>query len=134
MPIGKRELASYLLLYSSGKEVISIDHAREILELILPRRAVRSVIRILAKSGFIDLNNKEIRIHKPEEAMGNYLSQYIKSRIERNAKSKHIHYRIERGWNNIEKIYIDSVKCGEKINIGGRIEIICKTNTKEQLG
>ncbi|HWQ16359.1 MAG TPA: hypothetical protein VNL13_00810 [Sulfolobales archaeon] len=132
MPIGKRELASYLLLYSIGKEVISIEHAREILELILPRRAVRSVIRILAKSGFIGLNNKEIRIHKPEDALGNYLSQYIKSRIERNAKSRHIQYRFERGLDYIERIYIDSIKCREKIYIAGRIEIICRTNTENR--
>ncbi len=111
MPVKKRELASYLLLYSSGREAMSIGEAGKILELMLPRRSVRSVLRILAKSGFIEVSGKEIKINRPEEALKRYLLQYILSRIEKNAKSKQIPYRIEREQDGTEKIYLSSSEC-----------------------
>ncbi len=126
MPIGKRELASYLLLYSSGKEVMSIEYAKELLGLMLPGRAVRSVIRILARSGFIEVRSKDIKIHRLEEALTNYLSSYIRSRVERNMRSRHIQHRIELEPGSIEKIYIEGVRCREKTDIAiGRVKIIC---------
>lgn len=125
MPVKKRELASYLLLYSSGKETMSIEYARKLLGLILPSRSIRSVIRMLARSGFIEVSNKEIKIRKPEEALGAYLSPYIRSRIERNARSKHIRYEIEKK-DGVERIYISQPGCVE-VNIAiGSIEIACK--------
>lgn len=125
MPIRKRELASYLLLHSYGKDSMSLDEARKILELILPRRSVRSVIRILARSGFIEVDKRGIKIHRPEDALRNYLSHYIRSRVERNARSRHIQHSIEKRADGGERIYISWAECkGTSIRIGD-VEIIC---------
>lgn len=126
MPVRKRELASYLLLYSSSRDAISMSDAENLLELMLPRRSVRSVIRTLAKSGFIEVIGREIKINRPEEALGKYLSQYIASRIERNAKSKKIPYRAEKEQDRTEKIYIEWTKCIDTTIAIGRTKIICQ--------
>lgn len=126
MPVKKRELASFLLLYSSGRESMSIEEARRILELMLPRRSVRSVLRILAKSGFIEVSGREIRINKPEDALKRYLLRYIVSRIEKNAKSKQIPYRIEREQDGTEKIYLSSSECQNTAISIDVAKIICQ--------
>lgn len=92
MPVGKRELASYLLLLSLESEEVGLEEAREVLGIILPRKAIRSVIRILAKSGFIELQGARVRVKQPREALESYLANYIKARVERSLRSRNIEF------------------------------------------
>lgn len=134
MPIGKRELAAYLALLSFNRESVSIEEARSVLELLFPKKSVRSVLRILSKSGFIDTGSKEIKVKDPRKALEEYLAKYIIARIERNLRSKHIEYGILKDMDQgyIISIAIDKGICGDYIKIG-EIRIICRANNKSSL-
>jgi len=131
MPIGKRELAAYLALLSLNREEIAIDQARSVLELIFPERSVKSVLRILSKSGFIDIDTKAIKVKDPRKALEEYLIKYIIARIERNLRSRHIKYNILKDTkeNYIISINIERETCYCNIELG-KIKIICNVDKK----
>jgi hypothetical protein len=106
MPVGKRELASYLLLLSLEREEVSLEEAREVLSIILPRKAIRSVLRILAKSGFIELLGARVRVKQPREALESYLTNYIRARVERSLRSRNIQFGVKISSNGKHQIEI----------------------------
>ncbi len=131
MPIGKRELAAYLALLSLNREEVTIEQARSILELMFPKRSVKSVLRILFKSGFIDIDSKAIKVKDPRKALEEYLIKYIIARIERNLRSRHIKYSILK---DPKENYIISIANVGEICYGnielGKIKIICDVDKK----
>lgn len=134
MPIGKRELAAYLALLSLNREEISIEHARSVLELLFPKRSVKNVMRILSKSGFINIDSKAVRVKDPRRALEEYLIKYILTRIERNLRSKHIKYNISKDSKDgyIISIAIDKGICPNHIELG-KIRIICGMDEKSSI-
>jgi len=129
MPIGKRELAAYLALLSIGESPVSLGEAERVLELLFPRRAVKSVLKILAKSGFIEAGPGDtIRIREPRMALEEYLAGYIAARVERNLRSRHIEYSVERSPSGGYGISIGGEQgfCkGKSLSIG-RVRIECR--------
>jgi len=107
MPIGKRELAAYLTLLNLGGETVSIEEARKILEILFPKKSIRSILRILLKSGFIDIDSERIVVKEPRKALETYLAGYILARIEKNMRSRHISYSVSK---NHRESYIVSIK------------------------
>jgi len=137
MPIGKRELAAYLALLSIGGSTVALEDARRVLELVFPRRAVKSVLRILAKSGFIEAGpGNTIRVREPREALEEYLAGYIAARVERNLRSRHIEYTVEKGPSGEYVVSLlggEGICGGEEISLG-RVRVRCRSggHTREQ--
>jgi hypothetical protein len=131
MPICKRELAAYLALLSLNREEITIDQARSVLELLFPKRSVKSVLRILSKSGFIDIDSRVIKVKDPRKALEEYLIKYIIARIKRNLRSRHIRYSILKDpkENYIISIAIDRKGCYDHMELG-KIKIIFDVGEK----
>lgn len=122
MPVKKRELAAYLVLLSTGEE-IPIERARTVLSTILSRKGVRSVLRVLSKSGFIEIRGARVLVRSPERALGAYLSGYIASRILRLSRSRRSEVRVLNS-DGVERISVDPGK-GERIlvRISGILEL-----------
>ena len=90
--LSKRELAAYIVLREvlGEKNKVNVGEALKVLQLLMPRKVARKVMKRLHRKGFLVIENMHVRITPLDDAIKRLLISYIAERIRRNLRTQGI--------------------------------------------
>ncbi|RLG77945.1 MAG: hypothetical protein DRO12_00700 [Thermoprotei archaeon] len=123
--LSKRELATYVVLREvlGEKNIVNIGEALEVLQIMMPRKIARKVMKRLHKKGFLSIENVQVRINPLDDAIKRLLNNYIAERIRRNLRAQGIEALIEVRGDHI-RVALSGEECAKVKSFFDRLIIV----------